>query len=97
VQAYERNLPQIRQAFAEADFDFLRDPPEECWRRVTPGTAEVSPSPIWLLARDFRGLLRMARANRDALSGVAAISRNLKNTSPEQFAWQNTRWIPKKE
>jgi hypothetical protein len=82
-------LPQIRQAFSDADFDFLsKHASRIVQRRVRRERLDVALAYLAALREDFQSLLRMARV-------IAALSPELHTlheferiTLTAKFAWQ---------
>ncbi len=82
-------LPQIRQAFAEADFDFLsKNTSREVLRRVRRERRSVALAYLAALRADFQSLLRMARAIAMLSPELAAIQEFERIRLTAKFAWQ---------
>jgi hypothetical protein len=88
-------FPQIRQALAGADYDFLsKRASRDVQRRVRRERLNVALSYLAALREDFRSLLRMARAIAVLSPEVAAVHEFEGLRLTAQFAWryQMIRW-----
>jgi hypothetical protein len=88
-------FPQIRQALAGADYDFLsKRASRDVRRRVRRERLNVALSYLAALREDFRSLLRMARAIAVLSPEVAAVHEFEGLRLTAQFAWryQMIRW-----
>jgi hypothetical protein len=88
-------LPQIRQAFADADFDFLsKNASREVLRRVRRERRGVALAYLAALREDFQSLLRMARAIAMLSPELAAVQEFERVRLTAKFAWhyQLIRW-----
>jgi hypothetical protein len=82
-------LPQIRQAFTDADFDFLsKNASREVLRRVRRERRGVALAYLAALRADFQSLLRMARAIAMLSPDLAAIQEFERIRLTAKFAWQ---------
>lgn len=82
-------LPQIRQAFADADFDFLsKNASREVRRRVRRERRGVALAYLAALRADFQSLLRMARAIAMLSPELAAVQEFKRIRLTAKFAWQ---------
>jgi hypothetical protein len=88
-------LPQIRQAFSEADFDFLsKSTSREVLRRVRRERRDVALAYLAALREDFQSLLRMARAIAMLSPELDTIHEFERISLTAKFAFQYwlTRW-----
>jgi hypothetical protein len=82
-------LPQIRQALAKADFDFLRGrASDKVQRRVRRERRGVALAYMDALRGDFQSLLRMARVIAVLSPEVAAVQEFERLRLTAKFAWQ---------
>jgi hypothetical protein len=82
-------LPQIRQAFAETDFDFLlKNASREVLRRVRLERRNVALAYLAALRDDFDSILRMARAIAVLSPELAAVQEFERIRLTAKFAWQ---------
>ena len=82
-------LPQIRQAFADADFDFLfKNASREVLRRVRRERRGVALAYLSALREDFQSLLQMARAIAMLSPELAAIQEFERMRLTAKFTWQ---------
>lgn len=82
-------LPQIRQAFAETDYDFLSEnASREVLRRVRQERRSVALAYLAALREDFQNLLRMARAITVLSPELAAGHEFERIRLTAKFAWQ---------
>jgi hypothetical protein len=82
-------LPQIRQAFSDADFDFLfKNASREVLRRVRRERREVALAYLAALSVDFHSLLRMARAIAMLSPELDAVREFERVSLAAKFAWQ---------
>jgi hypothetical protein len=82
-------LPQIRQAFAQTDYDFLlKNAPREVRRRVRQERRVVALAYLAALREDFQSLLRMARAIAVLSPELAAVHEIERLRLTTSFAWQ---------
>jgi hypothetical protein len=82
-------LPQIRQALAKADFDFLRQrASEKVQRRVRRERRDVALAYLAAVRGDFQSLLRMARVIAALSPEVAAVQEFERLRLTAKFAWQ---------
>jgi hypothetical protein len=82
-------LPQIRQAFADADFEFLsKNASREVLRRVRRERRGVALAYLAALGEDFQGLLRMARAIAMLSPELTAVHEFERIRLTTRFAWQ---------
>jgi len=95
-QRHATYLPQIRQALAPADYDFLskREAPRELRRRVRRERLGVALAYLAALRGDFQSLLRMARVIAVLSPKVAAVHEFERLRLTAKFAWryQMIRW-----
>jgi hypothetical protein len=95
-QRHATYLPQIRQALAPADYDFLskRGVPRELQRRVRRERLGVARAYLAALRGDFRSLLRMASVIAVLSPKVAAVHEFERLRLTAKFAWryQMIRW-----
>jgi len=88
-------LPQIRQAFAETDYEFLaKYASREVLRRVRRERRGVALAYLAALQQDFQSLLRMARAIAMLSPELAAVQEFERIRLTAKFAWQyqTIRW-----
>jgi hypothetical protein len=88
-------LPQIRQAFADVDFDFLsKKASREVLRRVRRERRGVALAYLAALREDFQSLLGMAQAIAMLSPELAAIHEfaRLRLTAKFAWQWQMIRW-----
>ncbi len=88
-------LPQIRQALAPEDYDFLsRRAPREVQRRVRRERRRVARAYLDALRVDFRSLLRLARVIAVLSPEVVAVQEFERLRLTAMFAWryQMIRW-----
>ena len=88
-------LPQIRQALAQADYDFLSGKASrDVQRRVRRERARVTLAYLAALRGDFQSLLRMARVIAVLSPEVAAVHEFERLRLTANFSWryQMTRW-----
>ncbi len=88
-------LPQIRQALAPEDYDFLsRRAPRAVQRRVRRERRKVARAYLAALRVDFRGLLRLARVIAVLSPEVAAVQEfeRLRLTAMFEWRYQMIRW-----
>jgi hypothetical protein len=88
-------LPQIRQAFADADFDFLsKNASREVLRRVRRERRDVALLYLAALSEDLQSLLRMARAIATLSPELAAVQEFERIRLTAKFTWhyQLIRW-----
>jgi hypothetical protein len=94
-QRHTNYLPQIRQALAAADYDFLsKKASRRTQRRVRRERLNVTMAYLGALRRDFENLLRMARAIA-VLSPEVAVAHEFERLRlTAEFAWrfQTIRW-----
>ena len=82
-------LPQIRQAFAKTDYDFLsKHTSREVLRRVRRERRGVALAYLAALREDFQSLLRMARAIAMLSPELAAAHEIERISLTAKFAWQ---------
>jgi hypothetical protein len=82
-------LPQIRQTFADADFDFLsKNASRGVLRRVRRERRRVALAYLAALREDFQSLLRMARAIAMLSPELAAVHEFERIRLTAQFEWQ---------
>jgi hypothetical protein len=82
-------LPQIRQALAKADFDFLRErASEKVQQRVRRERRGVALAYLAAVRGDFQSLLRMAKVIAALSPEVAAIQEFERLRLTVKFAWQ---------
>jgi hypothetical protein len=82
-------LPQIRQAFAETDYDFLsKNASREVLRRVRQERRGVALAYLAALREDFQSLLRMARVIAVLSPEVAAVHEFERLRLTAKFGWQ---------
>jgi len=82
-------LPQVRQAFADADFDFLsKNASREVLRRVRRERRGVALAYLAALRQDFQNLLQMARAIAMLSPELTAIQEFERIRLTAKFAWQ---------
>ena len=82
-------LPQIRQAFAETDYDFLsKNASRETLRRVRQERRGVALAYLAALREDFQSLLRMARVIATLSPELAAVDEFERLRLTAKFAWQ---------
>jgi hypothetical protein len=82
-------LPQIRQAFAKTDYDFLsRRASREVQKRVRRERRNVVRAYLAALREDFQSLLRMARVIAVLSPEVAAVHEFERLRLTAKFAWQ---------
>jgi hypothetical protein len=82
-------LPQIRQAFAETDFDFLsKKASGEVQRRVRRERRGVALAYLAALREDFQSLLRMARVIAALAPELAAVHEFERLRLTTRFVWQ---------
>jgi hypothetical protein len=82
-------LPQIRQALAKADFDFLRErASEKLQRRVRRERRDVALAYLAAVRGDFNSLLRMARVIAVLSPEVAAVQEFERFRLTAKFNWQ---------
>lgn len=82
-------LPQIRQALAQPDFDFLSEKaPKEVRRKVRRERLHVALSYLAALREDFRSLLRMARVIAVLSPEVAAAHEFERLRLTAEFNWR---------
>jgi hypothetical protein len=82
-------LPQIRQAFAETDYDFLqKNVSREVLRRVRLERRNVALAYLAALRDDFDSILRMARAIAMLSPELAAVQEFERIRLTAKFAWQ---------
>ena len=82
-------LPQIRQAFAETDYDFLSmNASREVLQRVRRERRHVALAYLSALREDFQNLLRMARAIAMLSPELAAVHEFERMRLTAKFAWQ---------
>jgi len=94
-QRHATYLPQIRQALAPADYDFLsKRVPRELQRRVRRERLGVALAYLAALRGDFQSLLRMARVIAVLSPKVAAVHEFERLRLTAKFAWryQMIRW-----
>ena len=94
-QRHATYLPQIRQALAPADYDFLsKRVPRELQRRVRRERLGVARAYLAALRGDFRSLLRMASVIAVLSPKVAAVHEFERLRLTAEFAWryQMIRW-----
>ncbi len=95
-QRHATYLPQIRQALAPADYDFLskREAPRELRRRVRRERLGVALAYLAALRGDFQSLLRMARVIAVLSPKVAAVHEFERLRLTAKFTWryQMIRW-----
>ena len=88
-QRHATYLPQIRQALAPADYDFLsKRAPRELQRRVRRERLGVTLAYLAALRADFQSLLRMARMIAVLSPKVAAVHEFERLRLTAKFAWQ---------
>jgi hypothetical protein len=88
-------LPQIRQAFAETDYEFLsKNAPHDVQRRVRQERRAVALAYLAALREDFQSLLRMARVIAVLSPELAAVQEFERLRLTAKFAWhyELTRW-----
>ena len=82
-------LPQIRQAFAKPDYEFLsRNVPPDVLRRVRRERRHVAIAYLAALREDFQSLLRMARVIAVLSPELDAIREFERLHLTAKFAWQ---------
>jgi hypothetical protein len=82
-------LPQIQQAFAEKDYDFLsKNASREVLRRVRQERRGVALAYLAALREDFQSLLRMARVIAALSPELAAVDEFERLRLTAKFAWQ---------
>jgi len=82
-------LPQIRQALAKTDYDFLsRRASRDAQRRVRRDRRGIALAYLAALRGDFQGLLRMARVIAVLSPDVAAAHEFERLRLTAKFAWQ---------
>ena len=82
-------LPQIRQALAKTDYDFLsRRASRDAQRRVQRDRRGIALAYLAALRGDFQGLLRMARVIAVLSPDVAAAHEFERLRLTAKFAWQ---------
>jgi hypothetical protein len=82
-------LPQIRQAFAEKDFNFLsKNASREVLQRVRQERRNVALAYLAALRGDFQDLLRMARLIAVLSPELAAVHEFERLRLTATFAWQ---------
>jgi hypothetical protein len=82
-------LPQVRQAFVDADFDFLsKNASREVLRRVRRERRGVALAYLAALRKDFQNLLQMARAIAMLSPELTAIQEFERIRLTAKFAWQ---------
>jgi hypothetical protein len=82
-------LPQIQQAFAETDYDFLlKNASPEALRRVRRERRGVALAYLAALREDFQSLLRMARVIATLSPELAAVDEFERLRLTAKFAWQ---------
>jgi hypothetical protein len=94
-QRHVTYLPQIRQALAKADFEFLSErAPGEVQRRVRRERHGVALAFMEALREDFQGLLRMARVIAVLSPEVAAVQEfeRLRLTAIFTWKYRIIRW-----
>ncbi len=94
-QPHTNYLPQIRQALALADYEFLmKRAPGEVQRRVRRERRSVVLAYLAALRGDFQSLLRMARVIAVLSPEVVAVQEFERLQLTAQFAWryQMIRW-----
>ena len=94
-QRHATYLPQIRQALAPADYEFLsKKVPRELQRRVRRERLGVALAYLAALRGDFQSLLRMARVIALLSPKVAAVHEFERLRLTAKFAWryQMIRW-----
>lgn len=88
-QRHVTYLPQIRQAFAKADYDFLSKlASHEMQRRVRRERAGIALAYLAAVRGDFQSLLRMARVIAVLSPEVAAVHEFERLRLTAKFAWQ---------
>ena len=88
-------VPQIRQALAQADYDFLSErASRELQRRVRRERRSVAHAYLAALSGDFQGLLRMAKVIATLSPEVVAVQEFERLRLTAQFRWryQMIRW-----
>jgi hypothetical protein len=88
-------LPQIQQAFAETDYDFLsKNASREVLRCVRQERRGVALAYLAALREDFQSLLRMARVIAALSPELAAVDEFERLRLTAKFAWQHEmiRW-----
>jgi len=94
-QRHVTYLPQIRQALAKADYEFLaKRAPGEVQQRVRRERKGVALAYLAAVRRDFQSLLRMARVIAVLSPEVAAVQEFERLRLTAKFAWQfgTIRW-----
>jgi hypothetical protein len=94
-QRHVNYLPQIRQAFATTDYEFLSErASREVQRRVRRERRGVALAYLAALRGDFQSLLRMARVIAALSPEVVAVQEFERLLLSVMFAWryQMTRW-----
>jgi hypothetical protein len=94
-QRHATYLPQIRQALAVADYDFLaKEAPREVQRRVRRERRAVALAYLAALREDFHTLLRMARVIAALSPEVAAAQEFETMRLTVKFLWryETIRW-----
>jgi hypothetical protein len=94
-QRHVNYLPQIRQAFATTDYEFLSErASREVQRRVRRERRSVALAFLAALRGDFQSLLRMARVIAALSPEVVAVQEFERLFLTVMFAWryQMTRW-----
>jgi hypothetical protein len=82
-------LPQIRQAFAKTDYDFLlKNVRREVLRRVRRERRAVALAYLAALREDFESLLRMARAIAALSPELAGLQEFERLRLTAEFAWR---------
>jgi hypothetical protein len=82
-------LPQIRQAFAEMDYDFLsKNASRKVLQRVRQERRRVALAYLGALREDFRSLLRMAQVIASLAPELAAMHEFERLRLTAKFAWQ---------
>ncbi|HKV60582.1 MAG TPA: hypothetical protein VJO16_01605 [Candidatus Acidoferrum sp.] len=82
-------LPQIRQTFSDADFDFLsKNASREVLRRVRRERRDVALAYLAALGEDFHSLLRMARAIAMLSPELDTVHEFERISLAAKFAWQ---------
>ncbi len=82
-------LPQVRQAFAKSDYEFLsKNVPPDVLRRVRRERRGVAVAYLTALREDFQNLLRMARVIAVLSPELDAIREFERLRLTAKFAWQ---------